>query len=250
MSLKPELELWTHITWLSIHFCIKVVTKWKTSQTHHFLSRKWFFETRKTPWQTFGAWENQQTLREDSAELSGDTHFLHCLCHLHHYFPLHFLTLFLSNINNHLWTSPHVSEHCIESLYLSFSIPSFSWHLHWWTSADLWTFHQWPLCLFLLSLMFIFLSSSSHVTARGWCTRWAWYLIGWHKSSKQERGTCSTVWGESPVPNFIAKVPSYIYKIRRLYYPASRQCCKLCKRSNRKVGTLMAVQGYTQGDGG
>ena len=52
------------------------------------------------------------------ALMSGDTHFLQHLHCLHHYLPFHLLTLFLSNINNHLQTSPHVSKHCVESLYL------------------------------------------------------------------------------------------------------------------------------------
>ena len=51
--------------------------------------------------------------------MSGDTHFLQHLCSPFllplHYLLFHLPILFLNDVNNHLWTSPHISEHCVES---------------------------------------------------------------------------------------------------------------------------------------
>ena len=101
--------------------------------------------------------------------MSEDTHFL---WHLHHLFllPLCYLlfhppVLSLNNINNHLWISLPISEHCIEFpfTFLLFFPLFFSllfWYLHQMDFDRLQDgLYQQPLCLFLSSLLSSFLSS-------------------------------------------------------------------------------------------
>ena len=115
------------------------------------------------PLTTRGWWNEDPKPRVGGGGVSGNTHFLLPL----HYLLSHLPILFLKDINNHLWTSPHISKHYVKfpfTLCYSFlCLFLLFWYLCQ-TDSELTQTLPKTLCLFSFSPMFIFLSSFSYVT--------------------------------------------------------------------------------------